>query len=272
MGLSIPFFARISVVIAIFLVALLAFHIYWVWWKPLDKIGWKKVDYLWLGLTIISLIGYVSQSRSIIAGYLVRGATLQMSGAYYSLSRTAEMYGNNNPGICRTFVRGPHSPPAEQFQRSQQEFNIACDWFNKVATIIPLRDKPPAAKILLVDLPPIPTFTEPVLTGNLRALEKELSNFNATVATHDEIEAQTHRSLPEEILVIFMPIFFAVALAMRITKVTGEIRVERRPPRPEVPVQVTPAPAAEPDSPLPDDSPSLPTAGEPSEKPTAPAQ
>lgn len=44
MGLSIPFFVRTWVVIAIFVVALLGLHGYWVWWKPLDKIGWKKVD------------------------------------------------------------------------------------------------------------------------------------------------------------------------------------------------------------------------------------
>jgi hypothetical protein len=227
MVLSVPIFVRTWVVIGIFAVALIGFHAYWVWMRPLSKVGWKKVDYLWLGLAIISLIGYVTQSRGIVAGYLLRSATIQMDGAYRSLSSTAEMY-DNDPAICRSFVRSPYSPPEEEFQRSQHEFNVACDWFDKVAKAILHRDRAPNRKVSWTDLPATPTFTEPMLKNDLGYLQREVDHYNTVVTAHDEIEAQTHRSILEEVLVVLMPIFFAIALALRITKVTGEIKLERR--------------------------------------------
>jgi len=47
-----------------------------------------------------------------------------------------------------------------------------------------------------------------------------------------ELKAATARTDTEEMFVFFSPIFLAVALALRITKVTGEIRLERYQVRP----------------------------------------
>ena len=42
---------------------LLIFHVWLVYLSPLGDIGWKRADYLWLGVAVIGLVGQSAQVR-----------------------------------------------------------------------------------------------------------------------------------------------------------------------------------------------------------------
>ena len=53
---------------AVFVGTLIVFHLAFVWWWQLSEVSWRKVDYVWLGLSVLAIIGGASQLRGIIAG------------------------------------------------------------------------------------------------------------------------------------------------------------------------------------------------------------
>src|SRR5712691_11505925 len=108
-------------VLGTFLLALAVFHLLLVWWMPLDKIAWKKVDYFWLSLALLGVICGVWSARQEIASGVVSTARSRLEFAASQVEDRLAF--GRGPAICRTFVRSEYSPPPEEFDRIQREFN-----------------------------------------------------------------------------------------------------------------------------------------------------
>lgn len=225
---EIPFLGNTWVILLIFLGALLTFDLLFVRWSRyrLGTIGWKRVDYIWLSLTLISVIGYTTQSRAVLAKYLSNNARERMDVVYGLLGGYVRMY-DKSPAICRTFVRSPYSPPEEQFKRTQAEFDAACGWFSQVAQAIPKSRPPQTTEVPWRSLPSPPPVTNAGLKEDIEVIRQSVEEFNASGANFKRLESETQRHGSEEVLLVISPLLIAFALALRITKVTGEIRIER---------------------------------------------
>ena len=64
---SLPFTASTWTILLIFVVLLIVFDLILVRWLKLGNFAWKIVDYIWLGVGALGLIGAASQSRQITA-------------------------------------------------------------------------------------------------------------------------------------------------------------------------------------------------------------
>ncbi|MFC6521616.1 hypothetical protein ACFQAT_19800 [Undibacterium arcticum] len=113
---------------ALFGVFLLFFHAWLVYWKPIGDIGWKRVDYLWLSVAVIGLVGQSTQVRQHWYASAYDISHYRVEGALMALKRRADF--SIGPAICRTFVRTEYSPT--NFDQVQAEYNYACAEFTRL--------------------------------------------------------------------------------------------------------------------------------------------
>ena len=62
-----PPLPNIWVVLLVLVAALVIFHVLFLKLFRLPEVWWKKVDYIWLSMTVLGLIGATSQARQVVA-------------------------------------------------------------------------------------------------------------------------------------------------------------------------------------------------------------
>jgi hypothetical protein len=177
MDTSFPYFTNIGTVLAIFGAELFVLWLVLVRWCKLGSIAWKRIDYLWLGFTALSLIGAASQARKLIGTNLLSVAEARTEAAF-GLAREAADINLNSGAVCRTFVRTEYSPPEQEFNRIQNDYNRACDWFKNVAAAMPQAFGPNADEIDLSKLPP-PAIDRRDLTDAFQYVLNSVERYNS---------------------------------------------------------------------------------------------
>lgn len=220
--LTLPWFTSTLWILGVFLLTLAGFHLVFVRWWPLDKVGWKKVDYLWLSLVVLGLIGGVGSARQEIARGIAASAESRLESAE-DLVEDRLSFGQSSV-ICRTFIRSESSPPPEVLDQMQREFDQECAWFRAAS------DRLPTTPFVKRQFLRIEDFGNPPSGGDRSAitnLEYSIRQYNEAVAKVEKISNAAGPSDIEAFIQILGPVLLAIALALRLTKVTGEIRLER---------------------------------------------
>lgn len=107
----------------------------------------------------------------------------------------------------------------------QKEYNQACDWIKRVASRIPAQVATPASPIQPNALPPRPDASTGDLKDIIDGFYRQLGYYNRDVETLNHLVDRAQRNQIEDALVFLSPFLLAVALALRITKVTGELKL-----------------------------------------------
>ena len=222
-----PFLTNSWIVVIIFLITLVIFHIVLVVWLKMGETAWKVVDYIWLGFAALGLIGAASQARQIVATASAAIMEARVNVAYTPLRSLVEMYANQGV-VCRIFVRSQFSPPPEEFDRTQREFDSVCQWFKKVAVTFPQRIETTTEEIRLSSFPAEPSVTQGGLKDILGGFHRQLDFYNAAAKQNMEVQLATKRSEAEEELILWSPLLLSFALALRITKVSGELALVKK--------------------------------------------
>jgi len=217
-----PPFTRLSVVIIVFAITLVFFHVILVYWLKLGKTAWKAVDYVWIGFAGLGLLGAAAQARQLVAQSRLALSESRVTVMYPPVRSLADMYSREGP-VCRTFVRSPYSPSQADFENFQREYNAVCAWFKKVAAILPEKDD--RHEITADVLPPEPRITGGDLKSILSEFRQQIGYYNKRAKQHADLLRAATRSETETTVTLISPLLLAVALALRITKVTGEIRL-----------------------------------------------
>ena len=210
--------------LAVFLVALGVFHAVLIRAWPLGRIGWKCVDYVWLLFGMIGVLSGVQAVRQELAeGLLPEAEEFVRFEAASILDRIGA---GASPAICRTLEPSEPAPRDEDIQRRQREFDEVCAWFRaakeRVAGGLPA-ERPLTLARLGGD--PVPPGTE---FSIVEGLEDAVARYNRAQDTLERLTQQADQSETEATLAAVGPLLLAIALALRITKVTGELRLERR--------------------------------------------
>ncbi len=172
-----PAAASYGWVVGVFFLSLALFHGIMVYWLKIGKRGWKIVDYIWVSLAGLGLIGTVGQVRQTMA-VVVSQRFDQLAPIVYDPARFfLDWYKEGNGPACRTFVPSEWSPPKEQFDRTQKEYDRVCAWFKDTTANIPV----------IVPIQPIDLSTllpEPVVTDV--DLNRQLEEFRQALVKHNE--------------------------------------------------------------------------------------
>jgi hypothetical protein len=213
-------------VFVIFLALLLAMHLLLIYGCKLGKIGWKRVDYIWLGFAVLGLIGAAEQSRQTSAINLLNTATQRVQSRFERAEYWVKI-NNGSSYLCRKFERSEFPLPLEEFDRTQREFDSACEWFKHIGDQFPKAAPSPPTVINYDDLPAEPRVQDKSLNQQMRVFKNAVLEYNQGVEEYRTLLDETKRSEAEGALIIIFPPLLAFALALRITKVTGEIKIER---------------------------------------------
>jgi hypothetical protein len=191
-------------------------------WTPLGKRGWKIVDYVWLIAGSIALTGTVFQTRQVVATSML--PTLE---SFVSISNDDAKYYSSpkfyDGLICRTFVRSAFSPPEQEFKKTQEEFDNACAWAKQITER--LKDVDRWAIIDTASLPKPPPSTEPSIHFAQKEMYDAFDTHNLIAHKRQALQEALRRSDWEKFVAVISPLLAVIALALRITKVTGEIRL-----------------------------------------------
>jgi hypothetical protein len=221
-----PAFTSVWVVLSIIAAEVVLFHLLLVFWLKIGKRAWKIVDYIWLRLAALRIFGAAGQARQLVATKTVASSSQRTQIPYMQLLSFVDQYSQEGP-VCRTSVRSQFSPPSAQFQRAQRDYDSVCRWFWDVQRKLPrLADLYPDLKeVDPKNLASEPDVPETELRETLRGFHNQVSLYNTDAKEYGGIVRATKQSSADQLLVFLSPLLLSFAIALRITKVTGELRL-----------------------------------------------
>ncbi len=169
----------------------------------------------------MGLLGIASDVRVSVAANWVEYEKARAIGILESLDYIAQDAGNSY--FCMKFNRTEFSPP--NLEDIQRQYDAACKWRKEIARILKSIDKDKTPAIAFEDLPP-PTFNSGPLNETVDWLRERLKDYGDQLSTLEETKIAAEISPLESTLKYFSPFLLCAALAIRVTKVTGEIRYE----------------------------------------------
>jgi hypothetical protein len=201
-------------------------HLLLVWIRPLrlTATGWKRTDYLTVTLTSLSLISAVAATRQLQLPIIdaTLGARLREQNAWvtHQLDWTRNYF-------CVTLAQGqpdanyPDYPGRAHVLEQERR---ACDWFSRARVLLEQERAKPDAKVgpeLFADDREI---THPTAREYIDGLFRDTTTLRDLVEQRDDMRQRLARQEIDIYLTLFAPLLLAIAFALRITKVTGELR------------------------------------------------
>jgi hypothetical protein len=208
--LSYPILARPGAMLGIFAACLALLHIFLVKLRPLQPRTWKKVDYVWLGVAAVGIIGAAGEARRLIAATYAEIAKVGASADYDLVRRKLEHIAS--PVVCRGMTAA-----------LQAEYDQSCAFGRASLARLPADPPNDSALAFLRERPPV---TDGMLKAIFGELDLMLSRYSAARDRHTRLVGDSEYSFTDEALLSLAPFLFCFALALRITKVTGELRAK----------------------------------------------
>jgi hypothetical protein len=221
---DLPFFTSYGWMLGLLVVTIMLLHWALVYQWPLGKTAWKRVDYIWVSFAIFGVIGGISESRQMLARGSVVWAETRLAAIWQELRNDVRIMGQPT-GFCRTFNRTEASPPAEEMDRLEREYAQACTWIKDLGFALP---DSATAKIDAWAIEAAPKATDAQLAIWVKRIADFAATFNEVLARRAMLLEQSKRSSGEQFMVMVAGILLVFALALRLTKVTGEIRLDQK--------------------------------------------
>ena len=222
---SFPIGASASKVFVVFVVSLALMHFVFLRLWPLGKQGWRKADYWWLAFAALGLVGGPGQVRQFIASSASTQADAMVAGRYEAAIRLATSYTSDPGPLCVTFVRGPFSPPLDEFDRRQRQHDEGCAWIKQLVATLP---EAPPKNVLPETLIGHPAnLTDAAIVNMLGDVRDSFVYFNDALRQRAVLSTMERPSELELAVMMVSPILLSLALALRITKVSGELKLDR---------------------------------------------
>jgi hypothetical protein len=214
------FSARPLYILAAFLVLLFVLHLVLVFWMKLGDVAWKRLDYVWLGTAVLGLLTASAQADHLLSKrYLEIFEGPRTESAYQLLRGTID-----TDQICLPRRRSAASAP--NFDERNQEQQALCKRGKEIASKMP--------KHITEPFPPLEQTGYESLgieskyeTGYVESVDYAAERYRQQQRSYAESLSAGKLSSAEETVTILGPLLLAFALALRITKVTGDIRNAR---------------------------------------------
>jgi len=191
------------------------FHATFIWFPAQKKSPtfWKVIDYIWLGLAALGIITACQNVRVVLAETHLQNTQTQAEFAYKNFRY---LVGDEEapPYICREFKRSPFSP--ENFDEIVKEYDQFCVWNKLWIASLPERVAPDYPEI---NIPP--SYQDPPDKRYMEHIHEALGKYQELRNRIELYETASQSSDFEQLLFFFWPFLLCIALALRITKVTG---------------------------------------------------
>lgn len=203
------------------LVMVIIFHLLFVWPRNLSKKQWKRIDYIWL---LVAALGIISLSANIRIMVADNWYTIEKNRAIFKYEWIQKIVTDFHPGwLCRTFIRTAYSP--NNLDEIQQEHNTACQWNKEINKIISSEEASSLPDITFERIPSL-NVTDHILLEAKQDVETAINDYAKQRQVYMLTQHDKSRTELENTLQYLSPILLCFAIALRIAKVSGEIRHE----------------------------------------------
>ncbi len=161
-----------------FLILLLAFtaflHLVLVWPRNRPLKFWKYVDYIWLSLATIGVLGAASNVRITVAA---NWAVQEKTQGVFSLRLVKDVFYTDPEShyFGMKFIKTDNSPP--DFEETQKQYDIAHEWYQEAWRFAQDINVPELPDISLQDFPPI-NFNHGSLNETVDWLKKRIDDYS----------------------------------------------------------------------------------------------
>jgi hypothetical protein len=206
------------VTFTVFFVMLLLFHL---WMLRIGKRPrlWKKIDYVWLSAVVLSLIGATAEVRKFIAD----NTSSMYEQRFQSTLEFAQYYVNSSRDYYLRLDYSKWEPTEENkiaemaFREAGQRLTYAASKLTENPDSRPWKELLNSPQILGSTQNRIVMQDEEIIRRNLSMLDETYEQFLTN-------RKERGRSEWEKIILVFLPWLLSMALALRITKVTAELK------------------------------------------------
>src|SRR6266446_2498812 len=200
-----PVLARPLAMLGVFSACLITFHVLFVWLWPFTKRTWNIVDYIWLGVAAVGIVGAAGTIRRQIATNYAIIAESRAQTSYDLARHQVETL--TSPAVCARFTRSEFSPP--NLDVIQQEYDRICQFGRDALKKIPVQMPKDAA---------FPNFgkrseiSNAMLKQIFGELDQALDRYAVARREVDRLQSDKEFSPVEDTLMFLAPMLFAVAL------------------------------------------------------------
>ena len=213
----------IYILFLIFIASLVVFHYFLVCRNNLSKKHWKQVDYIWFSLSIIGLISLASDVRINQFSQVKLFQESEMKSFWQVAGGLFK--GAESSYECKVFESFNNSPHKKDYAQNKDTYLSACEWRKKTAIFFSNFKQGDFPEIKINELP-IANFSDSALLGDYEWLLREIPKYDSQRKLWLETKKKSSKNTFEEILSWISPLLIAIALALRISKVTGEVKHE----------------------------------------------
>ena len=217
-----PWFTDFYLVIGVFIGALILCHMLLIFIYPQSAIYWKRVDYVWLLMACIGLVSSVGAGKEVILKNAIGTEIKRLNNArdhflYVTKDEAASL-------VCFKVNRNEATQTELEFKKYQEEFDAQCSWFKVVESYL---------NVLLQEQPSEEFhYSTSYPHGGEQAAYKQYlvaeKIYNDEVHSVRQLNGMSAMTPLEERAKLFGPIVLALALALRITKVTADVEEEKK--------------------------------------------
>ena len=215
------------------------FRLTFVWRFPLDSIGWKRADYVWLLAALIGVMPILFENRATVSSFQAESVRRDAFAAYIRVQNAIK---NQNVFFCHAPASSPESTqdldPSVQEQHGEPnagdyenariaEFKMACDRAEIISEGFEAWswDRPPPVLHWIESTPRIPNPY--FLKDELALLDRLIAEYEEHRERLSEVSQMAEPHPAREILILLSPLLIGFAIALRLAKNTGEIKIAR---------------------------------------------
>ena len=182
---------------------------------------WTTIQYLSLCLALLGLLSAVGSSRQAVSKGMLPWARNARDLRFQVFEDELQEETVDGGLLCRRFVRSAYSPPPEQFDRTQRDYDEACSRVRVFARSLP-KDHLSDETTLAVG--EFKNFHSPdeVAEQSLSRLRASLDEFNSANSKVNALTEATQNSELEEFIPVLTPYTLALALALQFWKTSAE--------------------------------------------------
>jgi hypothetical protein len=209
----------IRIVVPIFLLLLLLFHVLFVWWKPLTDRQWKQVDYIWVGLSVFALLFYVADFRK----YTDKIDFAYKDSNWRSMIPIVAGYFTWMEGyLCHTEFTITENTP-KNWQETADKRKKACDFISGAQINVKNEVNKPEPDLRSELILSGKDVLEAALGKNyVDAILNNLETQHKLTTIRNELRERTRDDL--SLAKVFAFLFLVIALPLRLTKVTADVK------------------------------------------------
>ena len=195
-------------------------HVALVWARPQSAGFWKRSDYVWLTLVSLGLLSATGDVRRLVGTHAI---DLQAARTAFDFKFLKEHVEAAEAVYCRSAPRSPKSSGGlDDSERGRAQL---CRWYGEIRLKLPDKVGPEFPKIALPDAGGLGGGSEG--QSAQASVRKILRGYEDGRAELVRMREGTQPSELDSLLLGLAPLSLIAGLALRLTKATAEVRIER---------------------------------------------